>query len=90
MLKLFVVGMGLIFAVSVSAEEENVISRTSLEDFPHKLHQKSLGGCEDCHGKKGPGKIENFNDQWAHNTCVGCHKENKTGPTECAGCHRAI
>lgn len=58
--------------------------------FPHKLHQKNLGGCTPCHGEKGPGPIAQFGEKWAHDTCRGCHTKNHSGPVECSGCHTQI
>lgn len=69
------------------ADDEISIQRASLAQFPHKQHQTTLGGCTDCHGSKGPGPIAEFGEKWAHDTCAGCHRENKTGPEECSGCH---
>lgn len=55
--------------------------------FPHKDHQIKLGGCTECHGTTEPGRIAGFSRDRAHDTCVGCHRENKAGPVECSGCH---
>ena len=55
--------------------------------FPHKEHQDILGGCTECHGTKEPGPIARSGKEWAHATCVGCHRESKSGPVECSGCH---
>ena len=69
------------------AGDEIPLSRSSLVAFPHKQHQKSLGGCVECHGTNVPGPIVQFDGKWAHATCTGCHSESKTGPVECGGCH---
>jgi hypothetical protein len=59
----------------------------SMSYFPHKLHQKNLGGCTECHGAKEPGPIPQFGEKWAHDTCRACHTKKQTGPVECGGCH---
>lgn len=61
--------------------------RESQVVFPHKQHQKSLGGCTDCHGTNKPGPIAGFSEKWIHETCKECHKESKVGPIECYECH---
>jgi hypothetical protein len=44
--------------------------------------------CLECHGADEvtldgvPGKTDAL-----HSQCIGCHKENNAGPTECAACH---
>lgn len=73
-------------AQTVSAGWEGP-QKASMSYFPHKLHQKNLGGCSDCHGEKGPGPIVQFGEKWAHDTCTECHKKKHTGPVECSGCH---
>ncbi|MCM0080729.1 cytochrome c family protein [Geomonas sp. Red32] len=54
--------------------------------FPHKKHQEMLRDCTKCH-EKGPGKIADLGQKWAHKTCRGCHQELGRGPTACTGCH---
>jgi len=56
--------------------------------FPHKVHQILLKDCKKCHGESPLGKIEGFGREWAHKTCIGCHKETKKGPTGCKDCHK--
>lgn len=73
--------------VPLLAADEVPLGRASLALFPHKQHQKNLGGCTDCHGAKDPGPIAQFGEKWAHTTCTGCHSENKAGPVVCDGCH---
>jgi hypothetical protein len=58
--------------------------------FPHVEHQKILGGCTECHGTKEPGPIAKSGKDWAHVTCIGCHRENNAGPVECSGCHNQL
>jgi hypothetical protein len=69
----------------------------------HDLHQKLVGNCKTCHHYGGPPFKQcrechdaPFNPREAgkpqlahvyHLRCIGCHKENKIGPTECKGCH---
>lgn len=77
----------LLLTISTHADDEIPVSRASLTAFPHKQHQKNLGGCTDCHGAKEPGPIDQFGANWAHTTCTGCHTEIKAGPVECSGCH---
>lgn len=77
----------LLMTTSIHADDDIPVSRASLVAFPHKQHQKNLGGCTDCHGAKEPGPIALFDEKWAHTTCRGCHSENKAGPVECSGCH---
>lgn len=81
--------LALLLNVCWAFEEGGGPTRPSLVGFPHKLHQTALGGCTDCHGAKNPGKIAGFGEQWAHNTCMGCHRDVKdSGPVECMGCHQ--
>jgi len=75
-------------ALPVLAEDGQPM-RPSLGAFPHQQHQKALGGCTDCHSGE-PGKIEQFGERWAHNTCMGCHRDSQSGPTDCVGCHTGI
>jgi hypothetical protein len=68
----------------------------------HDLHKKLVGNCKTCHHYSGnsikqcrechstplnptdnkPGLAHIY-----HLRCIGCHKENKAGPTVCTGCH---
>ena len=79
-------------ALTSPIQAANVITfgTDSMVVFPHKEHQKSLGGCTDCHGTTKPGPIAKFDKDWAHATCVGCHSEIKAGPVECTGCHTQL
>jgi len=65
--------------------------------FQHATHQgltecktcHHTGGyetCDSCHGEKADGAKLKYKDA-IHNTCKGCHKEMKKGPTKCKGCH---
>lgn len=53
----------------------------------HKKHQTVINDCKKCH-EKGPGKIEGFNKEVAHNLCKKCHEDKKQGPTKCGECHK--
>lgn len=69
-------------------------------DFPHQIHQNTLGDCKICHdifpqklgvikALKDEGKLEK---KQVMNNCRGCHRElvqdgKKAGPTSCAKCH---
>ncbi|GAC1449672.1 MAG: hypothetical protein PVSMB11_11010 [Desulfuromonadaceae bacterium] len=77
----------IVLTAPLLAADEAPFGRASLALFPHKEHQKNLGGCTECHGAKAPGPIAQFGEKWAHTTCMGCHSENKAGPVECSGCH---
>lgn len=53
----------------------------------HKKHQTIVNDCKKCH-VKGPGKIEGFNKESAHDMCKKCHEDGKKGPTKCGECHK--
>jgi hypothetical protein len=69
----------------------------------HDLHKQRVGDCKTCHHYSGNSIIpcrkchdasSNPKDLTKpglahiyHLRCIGCHKENKIGPTECKGCH---
>ena len=69
--------------------------------FPHRQHQKKLGGCNDCHSifPRANGAIEdmkkkgNLKSKEIMNTlCIKCHRAekkagNKSGPLTCSKCH---
>lgn len=76
-----------LLSAPILSADEIPLGRTSLAAFPHKQHQKNLGGCTECHGAVDPGPITKFGEKWAHGTCLGCHSESKAGPVECSGCH---
>lgn len=59
----------------------------SIAAFSHEKHQQRLGGCTECHSVAGPGRIEEFSQDWGHKTCVGCHAKREKGPVDCATCH---
>jgi cytochrome c7-like protein len=70
-------------------------------DFPHHLHQKTIGDCNACHDifPKTAGIIKDLKEQKKlkkkqvmNKTCIKCHKEKKkagekAGPTICSQCH---
>lgn len=69
--------------------------------FPHRLHQETIGNCEQCHDMfaqqlgsieqlKAEGKLKK--KQVMNQNCTRCHREKnnegvKSGPTSCTGCH---
>jgi predicted CXXCH cytochrome family protein len=55
--------------------------------FDHQEHKSEVGMCSYCHDGT-PGKIPGFGKEWAHKTCIGCHKDFREGPVTCAGCHK--
>jgi len=55
--------------------------------FQHKAHQERLKDCSICH-EKDPGKMDNFDKDFAHKTCKGCHADKGAGPTKCSECHK--
>ncbi len=70
-------------------------------DFPHHLHQNTIGDCNACHSvfPKTAGIIKDLKEQKKlkkkqvmKKTCIKCHKEKKNagekaGPTKCSQCH---
>jgi len=82
---MFILSFLLAASIGIAAVEGP--QRASLSYFPHRLHQKNLNGCSECHGAKDPGPIAQFGENWAHTTCKGCHTKRHTGPVECSGCH---
>ena len=70
-------------------------------DFPHHMHQSTIGDCNACHDvfPKTPGAIKGLIEQKKlkkkqvmNKTCLQCHKAKKkagekTGPTKCSACH---
>ena len=53
--------------------------------FSHATHIDSIE-CAKCHGTEAPGPIA-LGKKNGHDLCLGCHKENNSGPTKCEGCH---
>jgi hypothetical protein len=57
-------------------------------EFNHKQHQiRNDNKCDNCHELK-IGKVEDFDKEWAHRVCAGCHEVFDQGPTDCKGCHK--
>jgi len=70
-------------------------------DFPHHLHQNTIGDCNACHSifPKTKGIIKDLKEQKKlkkkqvmNKTCIKCHKAKKkagvkTGPIKCSQCH---
>lgn len=71
-------------------------------DFPHKLHQDTLGDCKACHDvfpmehgviKKMKAQKELKAKQVMNKTCIACHRAYKAegkeyGPISCKDCHK--
>jgi predicted CXXCH cytochrome family protein len=72
---------------SVSACASDIIIFESGMKFDHQEHKREVGMCSYCH-ESTPGKIPGFGKEWAHKTCIGCHKDFREGPVTCAGCHK--
>jgi len=69
----------------------------------HDLHKRLVGNCKTCHHYSensikqcrechdAPSNAKDSNKPGLtriyHLRCIGCHKENKIGPTQCTGCH---
>jgi multisubunit Na+/H+ antiporter MnhC subunit len=69
----------------------------------HDLHKKLVGNCRTCHhySENSIKQCRECHDTPSdpkasikprlahiyHLRCIGCHKENKIGPTSCTGCH---
>ena len=70
-------------------------------DFPHHLHQNTMGDCSACHDffPKTEGIIKDFKKQGElkkmqvmNKICIKCHRlkkeaGEKAGPTKCSQCH---
>ncbi|MDY0262956.1 MAG: cytochrome c3 family protein [Syntrophotalea acetylenica] len=52
--------------------------------FPHKPHA-TLMACSTCH--RGGNEKAALTREMGHGLCLDCHRQNKKGPVECAGCH---
>ncbi len=90
MLKLLTIIICIAMSSPIQASYVITLGKNSQVVFPHKQHQKSLGGCTDCHGSNTPGPIAQIGEKWVHDTCKGCHMESKAGPIECHECHAQI
>jgi len=55
-------------------------------DFDHDDHAGRLE-CGQCHLSEPPGPFR-VDETFAHNTCLGCHRNGGAGPTACDDCHR--
>ncbi|WP_306532978.1 cytochrome c7 [Geobacter sp.] len=56
--------------------------------FEHAKHKGVKGDCKACHESEAGGKIAGMGKDWAHKTCIGCHKEMAKGPQKCGECHK--
>jgi cytochrome c553 len=73
------------------AEDVKVLQAPNAGDvnFTHKLHQDRLKVCTACHKDVKGGKIENLSKKTvAHDLCIKCHTDKKSGPTACGQCHK--
>lgn len=52
----------------------------------HRAHLSRKISCRSCHGAGPVHQIE-FTPRVAHDRCVGCHRREERGPTDCKGCH---
>lgn len=57
-------------------------------ELAHWKHQERAkkGGCTNCHRGE-IGKIDSWNQEFAHMVCIACHDINDKGPTKCKECH---
>jgi hypothetical protein len=86
-------------SMSFSAQEEKVANAgpeivtlkmgEKVFELKHWQHQKSAkkGGCTNCHRGE-IGKIEGWNQEFAHMVCIPCHDLNDKGPVNCKDCHK--
>jgi hypothetical protein len=52
----------------------------------HRAHLARRTPCKSCHGP-GPVSKLKFTPRTAHDTCIGCHRDEQRGPTGCRQCH---
>lgn len=57
-----------------------------------KCHHKEKDGkkevaCHECHKAQKEGNTPKAKDAF-HDSCKGCHKKDKKGPTKCNDCHK--
>jgi hypothetical protein len=52
----------------------------------HRAHLARRAKCITCHDP-GPVSKLTFTPRVAHDRCIGCHREQAKGPTDCKGCH---
>lgn len=55
--------------------------------FSHKKHQETIKDCSVCHTST-PGKMRDPGQFRPHQLCIGCHEQKKSGPVNCADCHK--
>ncbi|MBM4372816.1 MAG: cytochrome c3 family protein, partial [Deltaproteobacteria bacterium] len=66
-------------------------------DFDHRLHTELTEGCAQCHHKQKGLEVappcrechntpENLKAAY-HEQCIGCHRKDDQGPTDCSDCH---
>lgn len=73
-------------------------AKTGVVTFDHAKHQADVSDCSVCHHTDGFDKCSSCHvakvdgkklkyKTAMHNSCKGCHKEMKKGPTKCKECH---
>lgn len=84
--------LSLFCAGLAAAADETVVvlpAKNGNVTFPHKQHKDMPEmKCTNCHETDKGGKIADLGKEWAHKTCMGCHKEKSKGPTKCSECHK--
>ncbi len=109
--KIAIMGIFMVISIAVIAIAADNMGRDQFDldgggrgdvDFPHKLHQDTLGDCNACHDifPKELGGIEKMKaekklkgKQVMNDSCIACHKEYKAngkkfGPLRCNECHK--
>ncbi len=93
---LFALGSAAVVTADTGPEVIKLPASMGEVTFQHKAHQDRVDDCTTCHhqgveagacrschdGTTAPKAKDVF-----HKRCKGCHKENKSGPTKCSGCH---
>ena len=109
--KIAIMGLAMVVSIAVIGVAANTMGadRFALDgggkgeiDFPHKIHQETLGDCKACHDvfPKELGVIKKMKTQKTlkrkqvmNDTCIACHKAYKAegkkfGPIRCNECHK--